>query len=373
MICKKCKAEIPDNSFYCNLCGAPQKKDPKRKAYQRPDGLFEKSVVVNKKRVYFRGKTESEVNRKMVAFNAERENGKFFEDIADDWWESHSEELSYNSLKNYKPAYIRAREAFEGQRIGTITPQDVKNFIRAFEAKGYAKKTTKTQLSILIMIFTHAIGQNMIKYNPAEYVKISAAGKTSRHREPPTEEEVEIINSSVDKPFGAFAFFLEYTGCRRGEALALQYRDIDRKAKTISITKSVYFENNAPRIKEPKTAAGIRKIPLLDIVSEVVGTGKPNEYIFGNPNNKKELLRQHEFDKLWKMYLAETGLELTPHQLRHGYATLLFENDIPEKDAQEFLGHSTLQMTQEIYTHIRKNHRAKIFATMESIGRGVQK
>ena len=59
--CKKCKKEIPDGALYCQWCGAAQKKNPKKKMYQRPDGLFEQSKVIDGKRVVFRGKTEKEV------------------------------------------------------------------------------------------------------------------------------------------------------------------------------------------------------------------------------------------------------------------------------------------------------------------------
>ena len=59
--CKKCKKEIPDGAMYCPWCGAPQKRNPKKKMYQRPDGLYEQVKTIDGKRVAFRGKTEKEV------------------------------------------------------------------------------------------------------------------------------------------------------------------------------------------------------------------------------------------------------------------------------------------------------------------------
>ena len=52
-----------------------------------------------------------------------------------------------------------------------------------------------------------------------------------------------------------------------------------------------------------------------------------------------------------KKYKKETGVSLTAHQLRHAYATMLFEAGIDEKDAQELMGHSDINLTRSIYTH----------------------
>ena len=362
MKCKKCKKEIPEESQYCMFCGAPQKRDKKKKLYQRPDGLFEKKITVDGQRIVFRGKSESEINQKILNYRQEKKNGPLFKAVADEWETIHFENLSSNSLKNYRPALNRARETFGDRYITEISAQDIKNYIKKFEAAKYAKKTVKTQISILSMIFTHAAVSGYITYNPAEFIRPSNNVKPGDHRDPPTEDEVKIIDHATDKSFGLFAYLVLYTGCRRGEALALQYKDIDRSKGLIHITKSVYYVNNQPNIKAPKTTSSVRDVPLFDFLCEKIPNGKATDYIFHN--QKGELLKQHEFDKLWKLYQAETELSLTPHQLRHGYATLLFENDINEKDAQELLGHSTLAMTQDVYTHIRRTRRAKTFAKL---------
>ena len=61
----------------------------------------------------------------------------------------------------------------------------------------------------------------------------------------------------------------------------------------------------------------------------------------------------------WKDYLAATGLQITPHQLRHAYATILFDAGIDDKDAQELLGHANISTTRDIYTHISKSRFEK--------------
>ena len=61
--------------------------------------------------------------------------------------------------------------------------------------------------------------------------------------------------------------------------------------------------------------------------------------------------------KLWRDYANKTGVTATAHQLRHSYATMLFECGIDVKDAQDLLGHSTAAMTQDIYTHLREKRK----------------
>lgn len=66
----------------------------------------------------------------------------------------------------------------------------------------------------------------------------------------PSDDEIKLVKNSTDCTFGLFAFFLMYTGCRKCEALALQYGDIDLKNKKIRISKAVYFVGNQPQIKQ---------------------------------------------------------------------------------------------------------------------------
>ena len=160
---------------------------------------------------------------------------------------------------------------------------------------------------------------------------------------------------------GLLAVFFFYTGLRKGETLALTFGDIDRERARIRVTKSVYFINNTPKLKKPKTAAGIREVIVPNMLLELLPSGEKDEYVFGE--SPADLMRQHFFDKAWAHWQKETGLDLTAHQLRHGYATLLHEAGIDVKDAQDLLGHADASTTQNIYTevsHTRREKTAKI-------------
>ena len=324
---------------------------PKKKMYRRPDGLYEKIITVHGKRKAFRGRTEKEVFQKILEYQGETERGRLFSAVAEEWKADHWGSIAYNTTKGYAPAYRRAIERFGDMPVKDIKASVINSFIVAFSKKGYAQKTVRTQLLLLHLILSHAVICGDIEYNPASNVNIPK-NLPKKKRELPNDADIETVKRSVGCTFGLFAYFLLYTGCRKGEALAIQYGDIHWDDKTIIISKSVYHDNNRPRIKRPKTEAGSREILLLDNLAEQLPKGKKDHYLF-SPDGITPYT-ETQFQRQWELYCKEAGLSITPHQLRHAYATMLFEAGIDEKDAQELLGHSSITMTRDIYTHIRK-------------------
>lgn len=154
--------------------------------------------------------------------------------------------------------------------------------------------------------------------------------------------------------WGALHFFALYTGCRSGELFALQYKDIDREAKLLTISKSVYYVGKTPHIKQPKTAAGIRTVPLPQLLLDRIPDGPPNNYLFSVDGKSpiSDSVRRNG----WTKFQKEAGISCTLHQLRHAYASLLYESGVDEKTAQKLMGHSDITTTLRIYTHLRDEH-----------------
>jgi integrase len=176
-----------------------------------------------------------------------------------------------------------------------------------------------------------------------------------------SDEDIARVKASTDCTFGMFAYWLMYTGMRRGELLALTWEDVDVKARSISVTKSVYHVNNKPQVKQPKTASGYRTLPLLNKLMAKITPGKG--LVFPDPATGGLMSNMH-FQNLWSKYAEESGVTCTSHQLRHAYATMLEENNISEKDAQYLLGHAQISTTKDIYTHIRESKKEKINAQL---------
>lgn len=328
------------------------KRETKSKYYVRPDGLHESIRMVNGIRKAFRGHTDREVDQKILEFNLEQEllkSGRPFQSCADDWWEEIEPTLAHTTTMSYKPAMLRAKEHFGQTRTGEITAKDIDLYIKTF-AKTRARKTVATQLQVIRQILRKAELDGEIKYNPATAVSIPR-GLAQRRRMAPSKEQIQKIKDSKDLPFGLYAFLIYQTGCRRGEALALKWSDIDRKNNVVHITKSLYHVGDKPQIKEPKTESGIRDVPLLDGLAKALPEKPKNGYIFSKDNGETPLGKIY-IDRKLKQYREESGVTVTAHQIRHGYATALFEAGIDAKTAQVLLGHAQLSTTMDIYTHV---------------------
>ena len=362
MKCKKCRKTIPDGSKFCNHCGAPI--SAKKKLYRRPDGLYEKIMMIDGKRVAFRAQKEVDVFKKIREYENNRaikeKHGELFSVVAEMWKSEHWEILSPTTQKGYQCAFKELKEYFAKDYIKQITHKDINQYLKQLP-KSYARKTCATRLDILNMIFKFAIVEDLCGSNPCEYVTVPK-GHGSKKRRAPTDKEISVIKKSFGILYkgwdiGLLAVFILYTGCRKGEALALQFRDVNRKEKRIKINKSIYYEHNEGKIKEPKTEAGKREVIIPDALMVLLPNGKPNDYIFSPTPSTP--VRDHFFRKAWELWQSVTGLGLTAHQLRHGYATILLEADIAAKDAQVLLGHADISTTLNIYTDINDNRKRK--------------
>lgn len=335
--------------------------------YVRPDGLHETILRINGKRKAFRGKTDKEVWEKVKAFDrsaaeAKSEQETTFAVVADKWWDEIEPTLAPSSAKSYKPALAQAKKEFGDWQVGTITAQEIDRFIKRISAL-YAKKTTAMQLQVIRQTLRWAEVKGYLQYNPAASVRQPRNSKQVR-RMPPDKAQIALIKAHAKNvPFGLFAALIYYTGCRRGEALALTGADIDRKAKLIHIRRSVYYLSNAPYLKLPKTDAGIRSVPLLDALDELLPKSLPKGYLFAEPDGQP--LTYKHTEKMYADYCAASGVNVTPHQIRHGYATALFECSIDAKTAQTLLGHAQISTTLDIYTHVCADVIAEAAQKME--------
>ncbi|MBR4972655.1 MAG: tyrosine-type recombinase/integrase, partial [Oscillospiraceae bacterium] len=237
---------------------------------KREDGRWVETMVftVNgrKQRKYFYGATKREVLDKIAIFEAGKEQGRYWQEVIDEWWEKYQPTLAYNSVRNTAPAYQRARLCFEGKRMKQITPSMVKTALDKLVAKNHmAKKTASTQLGVFRLAFRYAVLCDEITESPAREVMIPEGLEHTR-RELPSRHDVQIIAGTQGKGGMAelYAFMALYTGLRQGELLGLTWDDINIADRLIYIRRSVYSKDGKGYTKEPKTQAGIRIVPILD-------------------------------------------------------------------------------------------------------------
>lgn len=348
----------------------------------RKDGRYQGSYTDEKGRhfVYDRD-PEALYNKLQVKKNAGPEEHIFtFGDAVDGWERSHRPEITDRTWKNYEP-HVKDIDAKHGKRpIAEMEAADVANDLARAKAKGYSATIVNTRRSIYQMIFDYAIVEGHIKYNPANAVKLPKGLKRGK-RTAPTPEQMKIICQNINAPFGLFPFFLLCTGLRKSEALALDWSDIDLKKKEIHITKSLdYSTGSKPKIKPPKTEAGNRVVPILDVLFPYLEPGGVGPLFPCPPSNRGGegggLMTERAYEGAWLRYCKTAGLmdgdkpALTAHNLRHGTATLMFEQGVDELTAQHILGHSRGEITREIYTDLRSAQKAK---SVSKLNRGMSK
>ena len=347
----------------------------KKRFYVRPDGLHEAIRVINGKRVAFRGKSDREVEQKMLSYKEQLEIGRPFRKLADEWERERFPQLANGTQMCYHPALKRAIAEFGDTPMRKILAINIQRFINDLAKKGnYSAKTVSTQLSVISLICEFSVVQGEIDLNPCASIKIP------RHlpketREAATEAQQESVGASCNATFCLFAWLCLYAGLRRGEAMGLSYEDIDFDAREIHVRNKLIWKSNRPEIQNfLKTAAGERDIPLIDkLYNAMDHNGKG--LIFTGDNGGP--LTESEYRTLYANYCHEIGCahehmkstsrkdikgntiyqaawmpDFTPHQLRHCYATYCYDAGVDSKAASKVLGHSKESVTRDIYTHI---------------------
>ena len=291
---------------------------------------------------------------------AERKAHPYFKDVAAEWYEEAEKRLSPYSQKSYKSSMHKILEAFGEAKIDEIKASACQNIFDELAKKGYKKTTLGSYKQVALQIFDYAVLNDVIEFNPIASVKISRNAKNVEHYRLPQVQEIEIIKKSINAPLGLFYFFLLYTGMRRGEALAIDWKDINFEKKTITVNKTARFINNKCVIANTtKTESGMRVIPLLQPLEIELAKIEPKKGLLfqkkGKPYTHTMLIYA------MRKYNEATGLQLTPHMLRVAYATMLYDANLNDKDAQFIMGHSNIQITKNIYMRISQERQHASF------------
>lgn len=320
---------------------------------KRADGRYVKVITDPKthKRISFYGTSPREVNKKILAYQVAEERGRTFSEIADKWWEEAQPRLATQSLSAYRPALKRAVKEFGNIPIKDITPRDIDRYMRILAGEELALKTIANRRIVLNKVFSYAIVEGDITYNPCTAVALPSGLHKERRLAASDSDEQKI--KTTDDPW-LFPQIAIYSGLRKGEILALKWSDIDFTEDIIHVTKSVAHEGDKPYIKLPKTDAGIRIVPLLAPLRAKLlkAKGKQTDYIISDTGATP--LTKRRFETLYNNYKRNVAITATAHQLRHSFATVAIENGVDMKSVSEILGHKQISTTLDIYTEFRK-------------------
>lgn len=321
---------------------------------KRKDGRYRKSIKDKKtgKTIYFYGESEREVIRKILEYEQKAARGITFKEAADDWWDGAYGLLAVQSIHNYKKGYERAVEFFGDMYIASITAADIRAYLNRLARDGYAQKTVVNHKLVLNRIFQEAVLNGHIQYNICRDVPLPKCKKGEKRDAASKEDEEKVIASAN---VWIFPYIAVFTGMRKGEILALQWKDVNLDKRIIYVTKSVYHEGNTPHIKEPKTKRSRRMVPIVEpLYIELLNRkGMPDEYLIQWYDGTGPLT-QSQYRHFLNHFHKETDTTFTAHRLRHSFATIAFEAGMSAKLVQELLGHTQVSTTMNIYTDFRE-------------------
>lgn len=231
--------------------------------------------------------------------------------------------------------------------VDEITKKHVENWQIAMRKKGYAHGTIKKIRGFINSSFVYALDNNLIQINPVANTKLPKNNKLKKEMLIWTPEEFEKFIKVVDCPiYRAFFILLYYTGCRRGEALGLTWKDYDRKY--IYINKSYTNRTKGGYgLTPPKNEASYRKVLLPQcVIAELDKLPKNGERIFGHLPFQTITNKKDEYIKKAKVK------RIRIHDFRHSHASLMIKNGCSIVLVAKRLGHSNIEMTLNTYSHL---------------------
>lgn len=288
--------------------------------------------------------------------------------------------------RTYTDLLDKINEVMGNKKINLINKDMLQRYIRDLESK-YSKEYVEKFYYILRASFNYAIDNDYITINPMNKVKLSVNKDEIRKEmdfwEP--EEFQRFIDNVDDQELHLFYTFLFYMGTRRGETLALQWKDIDFENNSVSIYKTVTYKiKDKPwEITSPKTQNSVRNIPMFKIVEDELRSWKKvceqkygfNDkcYVFGFSRPLAAERPRKQMVKIVDRINADLPVEqqlkkIRIHDFRHSHASWLINNmgkyNFSDFDIAKRLG-DTVQMLHSTYAHQFKDAGKNIINSME--------
>jgi integrase/recombinase XerD len=269
--------------------------------------------------------------------------------------------LSANTLAAYRAdltALARWLAERRTQMVGT-TRADLQDFIAYRVHAGARPRSTARQLSSFRRFFRYLVRENLIKDDPTAQIAMPKIGRSLPKSL--TEEEVESLLSApvVNDPLGnrdrTMLELLYATGLRVSELVNLHTSQVNLNQGVIRILGKGNRERLIPLGEEAvRWITEFARGPRTEILLE-----RQTEYLF--PTRRGDRMTRQAFWHIIKRYARKAGVakDLSPHTLRHAFATHLLNHGADLRVVQMLLGHSDLSTTQ-IYTHVARERMKEL-------------
>ena len=297
-----------------------------------------------------------------------------FEELASLWLENYKTTVKPSTFENVKSKVEKmTEEHFKELKLKKITVAYCQRVVIEL-SKSYV--LYNHYLSVINRIFKYAVLMDILNSNPFDKVIKPKSRQVQRKGNFLTKEELKeflkLAQTATLSYFFPLVHLMSYTGLRQGEALALKWSDIDFENKRITVNKTATRIKEKQTLQTPKTKNSKRVISIDPSTLSILKSWKKDQikiyfkngkhfegeenFIF--TNQRAEWVHIHNFIPYFKRFVTEHGLKpITPHGLRHTHASLLFSAGVEPKNISDRLGHSTVQITLDLYTHITEEQR----------------
>ncbi|OMF35286.1 hypothetical protein BK133_11325 [Paenibacillus sp. FSL H8-0548] len=279
-----------------------------------------------------------------------------------------------------------------------FTVQDIKDFIKYMQKEDteLAEGTIKKIYNLIQTAFTSAKIEDLIGTDPFDKMDKGSIPKVNKvNHDYWTKDEVKNFFerlAPIENRFHAMYVLAIYTGMRRGEILGLRWKDIDFENGLISIRQTLKPKR---RIKDGgKNLSSSRSIKISAVVSAELKKHRgfmikerwgateryrTNEELEFAQNNYKELdlifcqtngepIGLGNFNRMWRLIVKKTEMRYIKfHDLRHTCASLLLSNGTHPKVVQELLGHSSIAITMDTYSHMLPNMQEEAVNSLDKL------
>ena len=379
--------------------------------HQRKDGRWTASIMVNGKRTYLYAPSKSALLSKLREKLYQIEQAKLarISDVfaADritlkDYATEVVQTFSYAKVRtNTYAAYMTIINIHLDNRVGRlrlseVTATDIQELLneKAKSSKnpdGLSEKSLLHIKRLLSLVYNQAIKNGIMFRNPAIGTTVPKAGQriTRALTEDEQQRLIEFARQSTHPSMFAVIFAL-FTGCRKGEILGLQWKDVDFENKVIHIYKQLGRHRKADRtalvkseikLTEPKTKMSVRDIYMFQGFAEEFEAYKQQkllwkqehgyehseeDFVFCSKRNKP--YEPRVFYREYQALLQEANLtDITFHTLRHTFATRCIERGMDMLMVSRTLGHTNISLTLNQYSHLMPNHQRTSMDKLEAI------
>ena len=297
-----------------------------------------------------------------------------FGELASLWLENYRTTVKPSTFENVKSKVEKmTEEHFKELKLKKITVAYCQRVVIEL-SKTYV--LYNHYLSVINRIFKYAVLMDVLNSNPFDKVIKPKSRQVQRKGNFLTKEELKeflkLAQTTTLSYFFPLVHLMSYTGLRQGEALALKWSDIDFENKKITVNKTAVRIEGKQSLQTPKTKNSKRVISIDPTTLSILKNWKKDQikiyfkngkhfegddnFIF--TNQRGDWVHIHNFIRYFKRFIADHKLKtITPHGLRHTHASLLFSAGVEPKNISDRLGHSTVQITLDLYTHISEEQR----------------